>query len=151
MSTVYFNELDTSDLFVDEIERIFEQEEVIKDLDCSVTIYSEFDDKVSNLSLPCILISITSPSTEERYSTFDNRQFATRFTLSCEIYSNNISKYSRKRAVTRIGDILNEYLTSKYNNFSVSSTSLPNIDTNIARKLYRFSGTLENKNNYLYS
>lgn len=146
----YFHELEIKQLFTDEIERIFALDEVVDDLDCNVTIYSEFDDKASNVSLPCILVSLNDVSTHTRGSTFDDNQFATDFTLECDIYSNNLTGYSRQNAVLHIGDILNKYLTDKYNAFEVSSVPLPNIDTNIARRLYRFSGTIDNSQNILY-
>lgn len=147
---LYFSELYVKDTFVKEIQSIFESENIVNELGFSVMVYSEFDDKVSNLVLPCILVSINDVSTNTSASSFDNTQYATDFTIECDVYSRDMTDYSRETAVLSIGDVLNHTLTGKYKNFRVSSVPLPNIDTNIARRLYRFMGTLDNKHNYLY-
>lgn len=146
----YFKELESKDTFKKDLEEIFSNKDVYNELGTEVYIIA--NGKRENTTFPCIYIDFGPNSAAERHSSNTEIQHYTDFTLSFDIYSKELEKYTQDDAVIRISEILIHGIQRKYHSLLMTlNQPLPNLDSTVSRKQVRFEGTMDNKENFIYT
>ena len=150
MNNYYFHTLEVRDAFRQDIETIFSDSDVYRDLGCEVYVLSGSNKK--STSFPCIYTDITNAPTASEHSSNTEIQRFTSFTLTFDIYSKDLDSYDQDDAVTHISEILVEKLQNKYQSLTLTlNQPLPNMDQTVSRWQVRFRGMYDNSNNFIYS
>lgn len=146
----YFKELETKEAFKFDLEEIFSKADVY--LDLGVEVYPIADGKKEKTTFPCIYIDISNSANASRYASSTEIQRYTDFTLTFDIYSKDLEKYTQDQAVAKIAEILINGIQRKYHSLILTLNQyLPNLDETVSRKQVRFEGTMDNKDNFIYS
>lgn len=149
-NTLYFHELEVRDAFRKDVEQIFSNREIKKQLGASIYVIS--GTKKEDTTFPCIYVDILLPSVAEEYSSNTEIQHFTNFTISFDIYSKELDKYNQGDAVIAISQILINGIQRKYHSLTMTfNQPLPNLDQTVSRKQVRFRGVMDNKENFIYS
>lgn len=146
----YFHKIDVKNNFKKVVEDIFNNEDIYNDLKTDVYVIA--NKKQDRTSFPCIFIDIMSVSSVERMNTSTSIQRFSDFTISFDIYSKTLKKYAQDDAATKIAEYLIDGIQKTYNCLVLEMQQpLPNLDRTVSREQVRFSGTLDNLDNNIYS
>lgn len=146
----YFHKIDVKDNFKKVVEDIFADEDIYNDLKTDVYVIA--NKKQERTSFPCIYIDVISVSNADRMNSSTSIQRYSDFTISFDIYSKTLKKYAQDDAVTRMAEYLVSGIQKKYNCLVLEMQQpLPNLDRTVSREQVRFSGTLDNLDNNIYS
>lgn len=150
-AAITFKENDILDTFSEQITKIFSRSDIILKVGTQVSVFRYESTSVDETPLPYISLRMTSSSANDRYAVGNESEIATDFVLSCEIYSDNLERLNKQRAVALIGEILSSELRGVYRCLKVISNIPLPTKTDTARKLIKFSGVCDNKHNFIYS
>ncbi len=141
-----FEEIAFRNQFKKCIEEIFAEN--YDTINSAVEVFTENDQEPT---YPCCLISILNPLSADRHSDSDGTYNFIDFTLNCELYSMQLDDYSKKDAIIKLSQILINGILSKFGTFSVTRNQDVPFQSNVARRVVSFAGTLDTNKNIIYN
>lgn len=146
----YFHKIDIKSNFKQVVDDIFSDTTIYEDLQTDV--YTIANKKQERTTFPCIYIDVVSVESAYDMDSSTSIQRYSDFTISFDIYSKNLKKYAQDDAVARIAEYLIDGLQQKYNCLVLEyDRPLPNLDRTVSREQVRFTGTMDNSSNFIYS
>lgn len=140
-----FKTTDFRNMFKQDIENIFA--DYYDEINTEIQVIY---DNEQEMTFPCCYIEILNPISADRYNDGSDNYNYRDFSLSCELYSKD-TDINRKDAVLNYADILINEILKKYTTFSVTQNQPLPYKTDVARRVVRFTGTVDTKNKRLYN
>jgi len=150
MSQYIFNELDFMKAIKTDIEEIFAEDIIYNIIGKEVIVKTSINNTDTNF--PCIFIRTFNCASAIRYSTVEQGQQFSDLTLEFDCYSKEFSDYTRDEAITFIKQTLIQGFCDKYPLINLTFDEfMPNLDILVARRIVRFTCTIDNRYNKIYS
>ena len=143
---VQFDEIELRNEFIDKIREGFANYyELLK---TEVQVESE---EPQQATFPCCLVSIVNPVSEQKYDDSKGSFQIIRFSLECDLYSNELEDYKLGDSIIKLSQILINIVLSNYQNFVVTRNSAVPYRTDVKRRVIDFACTYDTQNKIIYS
>lgn len=143
---VEFDEIEVRNEFINTIRNGFANHYDL--LKTEVQVESE---EPQDASFPCCLVSLTNPVSDQKYDDSRGSFRKIRFSLECDLYSNELEGYKLGDSIIKLSQILIKTVISKYPTFVVTRNSAVPYRTDIKRRVVDFACTYDIEKKIIYS
>ena len=117
-------------------------------LKTEVQVKSEEQQKTS---LPCCIVNISNPVSDQKYDDSEGSFRKIRFSLECDLYSNELDDFNLGDSIIKLSQLLIKIIITKYPTFVVTRNSAVPFRSDVKRRVVDFACTYDIENKIIYS
>jgi hypothetical protein len=141
-----FDEIQLRDEFISALKEVFADEYDTLKTEVEV-IASENQDS----SFPCCVVSLLNPLSNERYADNEGTFHKINVSLTLDLYSKKLDKYSFEDSIIKLSQIAISGLLDKYSNLVITRNNKVPYRTDVLRRNVTFRMTYDVQNKHIYS